>query len=114
MRKGGRPLQLIGVRSKDLRIRFHSPKGRTRGFYARWRPGAQCWECQLSGFSMQPRRWFSDSQSLALAELRHVQCLWNWRRVVVDQAVQWDGVFDAGLYAGRVVEHCELSGPVAV
>lgn len=84
--------------------------GRTRGFCARWRARAQVWECQLSGYGMRPRRWFSDSQSLALAELRHIQCVWDWKRSVVDEALYWDGVYDQGLYAGKVVDHCELSG----
>lgn len=112
MAQGGRPLQYIGVRSKDLRIRYVSlarPQ-RTRGFYARWRPDAQVWECQLSGFGMKPRHWFAHTQSLALSNLRFIESLWNWRAVIVDQAVNWDGVYDFGLHIIRVSESCELSG----
>lgn len=110
VKRVGRPLKLIGCRSRDLRIRFRSMSGRTRGFYARWRPRAQVWECQLSGYGLKARKWFEPSQSMALANLRHIECLWDWKREVIDTRVQWEGVYDHGLFAGRVVDHCELEG----
>jgi hypothetical protein len=95
----GRNRELIGVRSKDLRIRFVSSAGHKRGFYARHRRHLGAWECQVSGYGMQPRRWFSPSQTLALCELRFIPALYDWRRVLVDCSAQWDGIADAGYSA---------------
>lgn len=99
MSLGGRPPQFIGPRMRDVRVRFRSPAGHMRGFYARWRPNLGQWECQVSGFGMSPRQWFSASQTMALGELRSIQCLWDWRRIVVDESPQWDGIPDGG-YCG--------------
>lgn len=103
----GRPLERIGVRAEDLRLRFRSSSGRTRGFYARWRPRAQVWECQVSGFGMRPRCWFSSSQTLALSNLRFIQSLWTWKAETVDRSPQWDGVTDLGFYV-KARRHGEL------
>lgn len=97
--KGGRPAQFIGVRIRDLRVAFRSPAGHRRGFYARWRPNLGRWECQVSGFGMVARHWFASSQTLALGELRLIPCLWDWRRIVVDESREWDGIPDGG-YCG--------------
>jgi hypothetical protein len=45
---------------------------------------------------MQPRRWLSISQTMALANLRFVACLWHWRAVKVDPSDAWDGIVDTG------------------
>ncbi|TJY55752.1 hypothetical protein E4T66_20440 [Sinimarinibacterium sp. CAU 1509] len=98
----GRAAEFVGVRGRDLRIVFLSTAGHRRGFYARYRTRMQRWECQLSGYGMQPRRWFSRTQTLALCELRHIASVWDWRRVVIDQRIEWDGVRDTGyLIEGR-------------
>lgn len=93
--KAGRKPVFRGVRRKDLRIRYRSVTGHTRGFYATWRPTLHQWECQLSGYGIRPRRWFSPSQTLALCRLRWTRCLWDWRAVHVDDSPQWDGIPDA-------------------
>ncbi len=86
---------------RDLRVRFRSPAGHSRGFYARWRPRLGQWECQLSGFGMAERQWFSACQTLALGHLRSIRCVWDWRRIVVDESYAWDGVPDAGYCAAH-------------
>jgi hypothetical protein len=97
--KGGRPAVYLGARVKDKRIRYLNSKGRTRAFYARWRPQLKRWECHLSGYGLQSRQWFSSSQTMALAKLRLTPCLWDWRQVAVDTSVLWDGIPDIGYSA---------------
>lgn len=92
--KAGRKPVMRGVRKKDLRIRYVSLTGRTRGFYARWRPTLHQWECQLSGYGIKSRTWFSKSQTIALSDLQWTRCLWDWRAVHVDDSPRWDGVHD--------------------
>lgn len=106
--KGGRPPVMRGVEAKHLRIRYVNRKGRTRGFYARWRPTLQAWECQLSGYGIQPRRWFSKTQTIALARLRLIPCVWDWRIVVIDQSAQWEGIEDLGFLEGKAHRQLDL------
>ena len=99
--KGGRPAVYLGGRVQDKRIRYINLKGRTRAFYARWRPQLKRWECHLTGYGLKHRQWFSESQTLALHTLRMTPCLWDWRKVVIDKAVLWDGVPDNGYGVGQ-------------
>jgi len=93
---GGRPAVYLGVDAKHLRIKFRFGR-HVRGFYARWRPQLRRWECQLSGHGMQPRRWFSASQTMAMTELRLTKCLWDWNPThVAGPHVLWDGREDGG------------------
>lgn len=93
--RAGRNPSFLGVRRCDLRMRFlHGAQ--SRGFYARYRPSLRLWECQLSGYGMRPRRWFSPTQTLALAEIRLIPSLFSWRPVVVDESIAWDGIRDTG------------------
>ena len=94
--KHGRPAVYLGAGMKHLRIRYINLKGRTRGFYARWRPNLQAWECHLTGYGLQHRQWFSKSQTLALCRLRMTPSLWDWRKKVIDTSVRWDGIEDTG------------------
>jgi hypothetical protein len=94
--KGGRPAVYLGARLKDRRIRYMNVSGRTRAFYARWRPQLKRWECHLTGFGLKHQQWFETSQTMALATLRMKSCLWSWRKVAVDMAVLWDNIPDRG------------------
>ena len=105
--KGGRPAVFLGYRAKDKRIRYFKGNGRTRAFYARWRKNLQRWECHLEGYGLQPRQWFSSSQTMALSRLRMTQCLWDWRPVFVDKSVRWDGIEDIG-YAAKPEDDGDL------
>ena len=87
---------------RDRRVEFRSPAGHVRALYARrWRGG---WECQLCGYGMQPRIWWSATQSGAISSalLSPAIRFGQWKYTGVQGRVYdlWDGYADAWSHRG--------------
>lgn len=45
---------------------------------------------------MKPRRWISKTQTMCLSTLRHIRSIWDWKAIVIDQSLEWEGIPDHG------------------
>lgn len=81
------------------RIEFRNATGHVRALYARrWRGG---WECQLCGYGMQPRIWWSPTQSGAISSAKLAPAIrlgvWTAHPVAGRLYDEWDGCADVWL-----------------